>query len=53
MSVAAILRRRSLFACWSYPICCVVSLCAGPVGCISYNMYNIFVDAELDAGVTV
>ena len=26
------------FPFWSYPTCCVASLRAGPVGCISYNM---------------
>ena len=26
------------FSFWAYPTCCVASLRAGPVGCISYNM---------------
>ena len=31
---------------WSYPTCRVDSMRAGPVGCISYNMY-VLVDAPL------
>ena len=45
MSVAAICvaaidcaRCTADFPFWSYPTCCVASLRAGPVGCISYNM---------------
>ena len=30
-----------IFFVWSYPTCCVASLHAGPVGCISYNMYTV------------
>ena len=38
-SVAAICAAAVDFPCWSYPTFCVASLHAGPVGCISYNMY--------------
>ena len=44
-SVAAICADAVDFPCWSYPTFCAASLRAGPVGCISYNMY--FVDAPL------
>ena len=44
-SVAAICVATADFPFWSYPTCCVASLHAGPVGCISYN--NVIVDAPL------
>ena len=31
----------------SYPICCVASLRAGPVGCILYNMYTVKANGPL------
>ena len=41
-SVAAICAAAVDFLCSSYPTFCVASLRAGPVGCITYNMYNVF-----------
>ena len=32
---------RLIFFAWSYPTCCVASLLAGPVGCISYNLSTV------------
>ena len=41
VSVAAICAATDDFPFRSYPTCsCLASPCAGPVGCISYNMYN-------------
>ena len=47
VSVAAICAAAHLIFFWSYPTCCVASLRVRPVGCISYNMYIIIVNAPL------
>ena len=41
VSLAAISAIMEIFLVWSYPTCWVASLRAGPVGCISYNMYTV------------
>ena len=44
---------RLIFFVWSYPTCCVASLRAGPMGCISYNMYTVLLFLRCWSNVNV